>query len=81
MKKVEKIERIKETFLIPSDVDRTLEELPARIKLDSGAKITKTDLVVELLKLLQGVKINTRKVQSVEDIMGQVKEKLKKGMR
>ena len=78
MKKAEKIERIKETFLIPSEVDRVLEQLPARIKLDTGAKITKTDLVVELLKLLQAVKINTRQVQSVDDIMGQVKESIKK---
>lgn len=73
-----KIERIKETFLIPSDVDRVLEQLPARIKLDSGAKITKTDLVVELLRLLQRIKINTRQVQSVDDIMGQVKESIRK---
>jgi hypothetical protein len=73
-----KIERIKETFLIPSDVDRVIEELPARIKLDTGAKITKTDLIVELLKLLQGVKINTKQVQSADDIMGQVKESIRK---
>ena len=79
MKKAnEKIERIKETFLIPSEVDRVLEELPARIKLVTGAKITKTDLVVELLKLLQAVKINTRQVQSVDDIMEQVKEYMRK---
>lgn len=79
MKKPEKIERIKETFLIPSEVDRVLEELPARIMLDGGAKITKTDLVVELLRLLQGVKINTRQVQSVDDIMAQVREGIRKG--
>jgi hypothetical protein len=80
MKKAdEKIERIKETFLIPSEVDRVIEELPARIKLDTGAKITKTDLIVELLKLLQGVKINTRQVHSVDDIMEQVKESIRKG--
>jgi hypothetical protein len=78
MKKTEKIERIKETFLIPSDIDRVLEQLPARIKLDTGAKITKTDLVVELLKILQAVKINTKQVQSVDDIMGQLKENIRK---
>ena len=79
MKKAdEKIKRIKETFLIPSEVDRVLEELPARIKLDTGAKITKTDLVVELLKLLQAVKINISKVQSVDDVIGQVKENIRK---
>lgn len=39
MKKTdEKVERIKETFLIPADVDRVLEELPARIKLDTGPR-------------------------------------------
>jgi hypothetical protein len=77
MKNTEKIERIKETFLIPSDVDKVLVELPARIMLDSGAKITKTELVVELLRLVQAARINTRQVQSVEDIMEQVKEKIR----
>jgi hypothetical protein len=78
MKKIEKIERIKETFLIPSDVDKVLVELPARIMLDSGVKITKTDLVVELLKLVQVARINTKQVQSVDDVMGQVKESIRK---
>jgi hypothetical protein len=78
MNKNEKIERVKETFLIPSDVDKVLVELPARIMLDSGVKITKTDLVVELLKLVQAARINTKQVQSVDDVMGQVKESIRK---
>jgi hypothetical protein len=78
MKNTEKIERIKETFLIPSDVDKVLVELPARIMLDSGAKITKTELVVELLRLVRVARINTRQVQSVDDIMEQVKESIRK---
>jgi hypothetical protein len=78
MKKNEKIERVKETFLIPSDVDKVLVELPARIMLDSGVKITKTDLVVELLRLVQLAKINTKQIQSVDDVMGQVKESIRK---
>ncbi len=77
-KEVKGISRVKETFLIPSEVDRVLEELPARIKLDTRAKITKTDLIVELLRLLQSAKFNTKKVNSVDDIIAQLKEHIRK---
>lgn len=78
-KSSKKIDRIKETFLIPADVDRVLEELPARIMLDSGVKITKTDIIVELLKLLQIGKINTKHVNSIDDVFSQVKKFIKMG--
>ena len=31
---------VKATFLLPDEINNVLEELPARIRLDSGVKIT-----------------------------------------
>lgn len=69
---------IKGTFLLPDEINNVLEELPARIRLDSGAKITKTELLVNLVRLLISAKINTKKVNSVEDIIDQLKEHIRK---
>lgn len=63
----------KSTFLLPPEAIDTLEILPARVRLDSGATIKKTELVVALIKLLQSAKINTKKVHSVSDIIAQLK--------
>ncbi len=69
---------IKATFLLPDEINNVLEELPARIRLDSGVKITKTELLVNLVRLLRSAKINTKKVHSVEDIINQLKGYIRK---
>ena len=69
---------IKATFLLPDEINNVLEELPARIRLDSGVKITKTELLVNLVRLLKSTKINTKKVHSVEDIIHQLKEHIRR---
>ncbi len=70
---------VKATFLLPDEINNVLEELPARIRLDSGVKITKTELLVNLVHLLKSARINTKKVHSVEDIIDQLKEHVRKG--
>lgn len=70
---------IKATFLLPDEINNVLEELPARIRLDSGVKITKTELLVNLVRLLRSAKINTKKVHSVDDIIDQLKGHIRKG--
>ena len=63
----------KENFRIPWESSKILTELVARIKLDTGARITKTDIIAELLNLLKKAKINSKNAESVEDIILQVK--------
>lgn len=64
----------KETFRIPRESSRILTELTARITLDSGVRVTKTDIMAGLLDLLKAAKINTKKIESAEDVIDQFKE-------
>ena len=64
----------KETFRIPWESSKILTELVARIRLDTGVRVTKTDIIAELLDLLRRARINTKKVEKVEDVILQVIE-------
>jgi len=75
MKQPKSRDRVKkETFRIPWESSKILTELVARIKLDTGIRITKTDIIAELLNLLRKAKINTKEVKKVEDVILQVIE-------
>jgi len=68
----------KETFRIPWESSKILTQLVARIKLDTGVRVTKTDIIAELLNLLRKTRIDTKKVEKVEDVILQVKEFVRK---
>lgn len=68
----------KETFRIPWESSKILTELVARIKLDSGVRITKTEIIAEMLNLLKAANINTGKVTGIDDVLRQFKKHIKK---
>ena len=68
----------KENFRIPWESSKILTELVARIRLDTGVRVTKTDIIAELLNSLKSARINTKKVLSIDDIMKQLKEHFRK---
>jgi hypothetical protein len=67
----------KETFRIPRESSRILTELTARIALDSGTRVTKTDILAGLLDFLRAANIKTNKIESAEDVIGQLKEHIR----
>jgi hypothetical protein len=68
----------REVFRIPEDATQILTEITARARLATGAKIAKTRIITELLYLLKAAKINTKKINSVEDVIEQFKEHIRK---
>ena len=68
----------KETFQIPWETTGFLTEMVASIRVNSGVRVTKTDIIAGLLDLLKAAKIDTKKVLNAEDVMVQLKEKIKK---
>ena len=68
----------KETFRIPWESSKILTELVARIKLDTGVRVTKTDIIAELLNLLKSARIDAGKVNGIDDVMSQFKAYIRK---
>jgi hypothetical protein len=68
----------KETFQIPWETTGFLTEMVASIRVNSGVRVTKTDIIARLLDLLNAAKINTNEVQSAENIIDQLKEHIRK---
>jgi DNA repair photolyase len=68
----------KETFQIPWETTGFLTEMVASIRVNSGIRVTKSEIIARLLDLLNAAKINTKDVQSAEDIIDQLKEHIGK---
>ena len=63
----------RETLRIPKEDSWVLTELASGIKLSTGTSISKTQIVVGLLRMLKGADIDIKKVKSVNDITAQLK--------
>jgi hypothetical protein len=68
----------KETFQIPWETTGFLTEMVASIRVNSGVRVTKTDIIARLMDLLKAAKINPKDIQSAEDIVDQLKEHIRK---
>jgi hypothetical protein len=68
----------KETFRIPRESSHVLTELTARIALDNGVRVTKTDILAGLLNLLRAANIKTNKIETAEDVILKLKEHIRK---
>lgn len=64
----------KETFRIPRESSRILTELTARIALDIGVRVTKTDILVGLLNLLRKSNLKTKDIDTAGDVIEQLIE-------
>jgi hypothetical protein len=73
-----KVAQPREVFRIPEDATRVLAEISYKARLTTGAKIPKTRIITELLKLLKQSKVNVKRVHSVDDVIDQLKEHIRK---
>ena len=71
----------KEVFRIPWDATKVLTEITSQVRLKTGAKVTKTSIIAELLYLLKSARVDPKSVHSVDDVIDQLKEYIRKAVK